>query len=956
MAKTIQKKVKFSKGQVVPELAERVDLSILDESAQKMKNVVSTVYGGVRTRNGTKYIDKITSLQELEPVSVSSDIFADTSNFSGNEYKVSGAVGSRRVLALLDYGENAEGQLGINIKNVSINPFVLEYTTPGTTTISIPKGTYEISVVGAGGGSGCDYANFSHWHGAAGTGGSGAAFVGTVNFQNVNYEVKVGAGQYGPNGENDGVGGDGEESYIKGINDSLGTAVICTGGTAGSGDYHPEKFEAGVGGSCSLILPLISQKLKANGNNGISVEGEYQWGTWSGGASVYGGYGAGATVTSARLSTYNVPGGNGYVKLEMVDSTITLDIFVSLDGSSWEQVSRETISRTERDITIDLSYRYRYVKIEVDAEGVNSENGISFQYLRADVSSQDGSFARMFPFVYNNKDNYLFVFVDERIQIFKDDVLVQILETPGLEKQFLREIKITQKDDTIVIAYEDFSPKIIKRVDDVFVFSDLEIKDIPYAVFGEEERTRHADKWIKPSGEEGAIKLKSVKDKDNTTEDGPDIFTADMVGQHIDGNGGKVKITEFVNTKEVGGNTVIPFYTSDAFKEWEYISGYEPVWSETRGYPRTCLFASQRLWFGGSKQKPSTIWGSRLGDYFNFKNSGNYDNDSIDVTLLTNNPIVNMMDNRGLHIFTSGEEITANESSLTPSGFSATINTKNGSLSSLNPEVLGDGTCLFVEKNGKSLLSYIYDFNQSSYTTGNLMMLSSVMKNPVSLSLQRNSVLDKGDFLFIVLEDGRMIVNCFLLKENINSLAIFETEGKIKDVCCLVDDVYLLVERKGYTCLEKIQRGINCDSLETRFVDTNIIGGLYRQNGSRVYVWSDTTLYGKFLVEGFSVELPQIPNEKCYIGLAYDSELVGNNLAINGKTTTVKKRITSAEVVCKPEQTKQLIFNGQKKNKKDGIYTFYSCTPYGKEVNFNIMTEFEPFEVYSITLNINYEG
>ena len=36
MAHSIQKKVKFSKGQIAPELVERTDLDIYDSSAQKI--------------------------------------------------------------------------------------------------------------------------------------------------------------------------------------------------------------------------------------------------------------------------------------------------------------------------------------------------------------------------------------------------------------------------------------------------------------------------------------------------------------------------------------------------------------------------------------------------------------------------------------------------------------------------------------------------------------------------------------------------------------------------------------------------------------------------------------------------------------------------------------------------------------------------------------------------------
>ena len=37
------------------------------------------------------------------------------------------------------------------------------------------------------------------------------------------------------------------------------------------------------------------------------------------------------------------------------------------------------------------------------------------------------------------------------------------------------------------------------------------------------------------------------------------------------------------------------------------------------GYPRTVTFHQGRLYFGGSKSRPSTIWGSKVGLFFALK-------------------------------------------------------------------------------------------------------------------------------------------------------------------------------------------------------------------------------------------------------------------------------------------------------------------------------------------------
>ena len=289
---------------------------------------------------------------------------------------------------------------------------------------------------------------------------------------------------------------------------------------------------------------------------------------------------------------------------------------------------------------------------------------------------------------------------------------------------------------------------------------------------------------------EGAIKITAASS----------VFSASDVGQFIDGNGGRLRITEYISGTVVNGVTIIPFYTKDAIASWKLITGYEAVWSATRGYPRTCLFAQQRLWFGGSRDLPSHLWASRINDYNNFKNAGNYSNDSIDVTLLTNNPILNLVEQRGIHIFTAGEEWTASESTLTPDEISIKCNTKNGSLS-LTPVVV-NGVVMYIEKNGKSLLGYVYNYEQASFVSDNMSILSNLLQAPTDMDVETNSNTDRGDFLFVVLEDGTMLTACIALSENIFSISKFVTDGNIKDVCCLTSDTYIAVERKGYLYLE----------------------------------------------------------------------------------------------------------------------------------------------------------
>ena len=413
------------------------------------------------------------------------------------------------------------------------------------------------------------------------------------------------------------------------------------------------------------------------------------------------------------------------------------------------------------------------------------------------------------------------------------------------------------------------------------------------------------------------------------------------------------------------------------------------------------------------------MWASRLGDYFNFKNSGNYDNDSIDVDLLTNDVIVNMVDNRGVHILTSGQEITAQEGTYTPDKISFTTNTQNGSLSKIRPVVIG-GTVCFVEKNGKSLLSYVYNYEQASYLTDNMSLFTNLVQNPVSMAAEINSAKDKGDFLYMVLEDGTMLVGCVSIAQNIMSLSQFATNGEVKDVCSVGGDTYVIVDRGIYDYIEKID-DVLTDVTTQVAVFPKPVQTLYgwENDGDVIYTESATPSVGDSIVDiylddtgdtisavgtgtitvdGDDYTRTDDDNDTksiMYVSVLsdYDGSLVylydGTQVyevcnVVNGKIKLDKALNKNCYVglaydyyiqgnpiainhktnaikkrittaEVTCENTPRLKFCGQEKDSKD-VYKFYSCTKYDNDVRYNIEGEFYPMQILSIQLNINYEG
>ncbi len=185
----------------------------------------------------------------------------------------------------------------------------------GTYTLDIAtSGYYYVQVVGGGGGSYAFSRNYSHWWNGCAAGGSGAAFVGTIYIPAGQYQVVVGEG--GASNSS----GDGTCRSTDGGTSSIGNLISCTGGTRGFGgarDLNNLNFFVGTGGTVILNTSASYVTTNINGNVGGGANAYKEAGLhFDGGASVYGGYGAGSWAATYSGNPAVGTAGNGYVKIQ----------------------------------------------------------------------------------------------------------------------------------------------------------------------------------------------------------------------------------------------------------------------------------------------------------------------------------------------------------------------------------------------------------------------------------------------------------------------------------------------------------------------------------------------------------------------------------------------------------------------------------------------------------------
>jgi hypothetical protein len=227
----------------------------------------------------------------------------------------------------------------------------------------------------------------------------------------------------------------------------------------------------------------------------------------------------------------------------------------------------------------------------------------------------------------------------------------------------------------------------------------------------------------------------------------------------------------------------------------------EGVWSALRGYPRMGAFYSGRLWLGGTKSKTQSLFASRSGSFFDFFTEEGDDDEGIFTTISSRQltEIIDINPDRGLQVFTAGAEFIVRGN--TPSDITIEAQTQHGA-SFLEVKSV-DGATLFVDQNGRTLRSYLYNYNEDAYNSTDISVLSSqLIDQPLDLATLTGSLSEDANWVFIVNQDGTAAILNTLRTQDINGFTKWingdtGTEYPIKTVSVSVvnNDLFLVNKR-----------------------------------------------------------------------------------------------------------------------------------------------------------------
>lgn len=534
---------------------------------------------------------------------------------------------------------------------------------------------------------------------------------------------------------------------------------------------------------------------------------------------------------------------------------------------------------------------------------------------------------RMVHFEFSVNDSYMLIFIDEQMYVFKDGV--QITNINGSGNDYLSVTKITdsiipemcwaQSADTLIIVHKDMIPQRILRgaTDASWTISDLSFDFTPQFAFSISTDVRTSAGTLTPDAAEGNITLTAQHAN----------FSASDINQYINVTPqGRIRIVDFISTTVVKGISEVPLFDDSVINaaDWEVESGYEDAWSATRGWPRSAVFYEGRLYFGGSDSLPSTLWGSRVGQFFNFDPGESFDDAALEATLDTGrfNAIIDLYAGRNLQIFSTGGEFYIPQTlgdPITPSNLSVQEQTSHGVKPGIRV-VNVDGATVFVQRQGKTLAEFIFSDTVNGYIATKISLLSShLLKTPTEMAVRKATSTNEGDRLLILnSEDGSIACYTLLRSDNIIAPTEWTTDGTYLSIGVDIADTYSVVKRNingsdaYYVEIFDADVTLDCAKTATVGSSTASVSGLSFLEGETVKIIRDGVVEPDQAVSSGAITFEIAAEESYSIGLNFTptvTTLPVEPRLSSGNIRGFKKRIL--EINSEHSESQAVTVNGE---------------------------------------------
>lgn len=399
------------------------------------------------------------------------------------------------------------------------------------------------------------------------------------------------------------------------------------------------------------------------------------------------------------------------------------------------------------------------------------------------------SSARLIPFSVSETENYILALTDGHMLIYDGATVICDLLFEWDFDDYPK-IQYAQRNGTMIFVHPKYQPCILQMGSVNFELVPFEFKrndsdmtlNMPFMKFDDAAAINIT------------VTANSAGNNMATFTTNKAFWTQNSVGGYLLLLNNQWRIMEYVSP------TVVYAYTnsqynlpSDPVTDW-----YESAFSDRRGWPCSVTYHQDRLIFGGTPSWPSGIWASRVGKHNNFNVGTGLDDESIFVTLLSQQrqQICTLVSSDNLQILTNSGEWAISSKPLTPSSIEIKQHTSVGSVATryLPPQKI-EGATVFISATEQDIRELTLDALGENYNARDLCTQAKhLMNTPTDISYNENTRQ-----LFVVMTDGNMAV----LNQNsalgISAWTRYKTDGTFKSVATIAGKTYVVVAR-GDTC------------------------------------------------------------------------------------------------------------------------------------------------------------
>ncbi len=480
-------------------------------------------------------------------------------------------------------------------------------------------------------------------------------------------------------------------------------------------------------------------------------------------------------------------------------------------------------------------------------------------------------------FVFSKTQRYAFVFSNARVDIYlTDGTLATSLTGAPWTTAMLDRLTWTQYGDTMLVFHPDLPTQLLKRTGALtFTRSAYAFEDNSAGAPRYQPYYKYADAamTLTPSATAGAITL---------TLSGAGAWVAGHIGAIVRYGKKEILVTGVTNANLAAGTVRETLAATAASTDWD-----EQVFSDARGYANSGTFWLDRLWLGGGKSRPTGLYASKVGAYFNFDLGTQLDNEAIWESVAGErvSEILYVVGARHLVVLTDASlwyVPSTTAAPLTPKNFDVREQQPYG-CAAVKPTPF-DSATLFIQDTGAVVREALWIDTEQAYTANAVSLLAPhLISSPTALAVLYGSAARPEQYALLVNGDGNLSVFHSNRAENITAWVPWVTAGAFKSIATVGQDVLVLVERAlaagtvwTLEIFDDDAAALDCAKTATLGVAGKVFSGFSYLAGKTVDVSSSGHALGQYTVSvGGQITLDALAPDLLEIeaGFAFEQRL-----------------------------------------------------------------------------------